>query len=216
MSIFYPLDHFQRNKFFWTILYVMLDKYIILKKGQLMSIEDSSRQRFLQELYNRAEGDFEIHISMYDLGRDLGFEKDEADALGQELFIEGLAEMKTLSGGMGITQKGLKALNITITPKNNPHSFRLESSPVLDEQGKKIVQELLDKIRTALDSKALPFDLMEEIVIDLKTIEVQMLSHKPKTPIIREIFKFIDQNLKDFAPQDLKLELQTIISIPAG
>ncbi len=177
-----------------------------------MSIEDASRQRFLQELYNRAEGDFEIHISMYDLGTDLGFEKDEAAAFAQELFIEGLAEMKTLSGGMGITQKGLKALGINITPKKENNSFIL-GSPVLDEQGKKAVQELLNKIRTALDSKALPFDLMEEIVIDLKTIEVQMLSPNPKTPIIREIFKFIDQNIKGLVPQDLKLELQTIISI---
>jgi hypothetical protein len=183
---------------------------IFLKKGQLMSIEDASRQRFLQELYNRAEGDFEIHISMYDLGTDLGFEKDEAAAFAQELFIEGLAEMKTLSGGMGITQKGLKALGINRTPKKEDNSFILGSSPVLDEQGKKAVQELLNKIRTALDSKAISFDLMEEIVIDLKTIEVQMLSPNPKTPIIREVFKFIDQNLKGLALQDLKFELQTI------
>ena len=175
-----------------------------------MSFEDSSRQRFLQELYNRAEGDFEIQISMYDLGEDLGFEKDEAAAFAHDLFIEGLAEMKTLSGGMGITQKGLKALGIEITPKKEDNSFILGSSPVLDEQGKKAVQELLNKIRTALDSKAISFDLMEEIVIDLKTIEVQMLSPKPKTSIIREIFKFIDQNLKDLVPQDLQLELQTI------
>ncbi len=177
-----------------------------------MSSEDFSRQRFLQALYNKAEGDFEIHISMYDLGTDLGFEKDEAAAFAHDLFIEGLAEMKTLSGGMGITQKGLKALGINIPPNKEDTSFIL-GSPVLDEQGQKVMQELLDKIRSALDSKALPFDLMEEIIIDLKTIEVQMLSPKPKTSIIREIFKFIDQNLKDLVPQDLKLELQTIISI---
>jgi hypothetical protein len=181
-----------------------------LKKGQLMSSEDFSRQRFLQALYNRAEGDFALQISMYDLGTDLGFEKDEAAVFAQELFIEGLAEMKTLSGGMGITQKGLKALGIEITPKKEDNSFILGNGPVLDEQGKKAVQELLNKIRTALDSKAISFDLMEEIVIDLKTIEVQMLSPKPKTSIIREIFKFINQNLKDLVPQDLKLELQTI------
>ncbi|MDA3917810.1 MAG: hypothetical protein PF690_12680 [Deltaproteobacteria bacterium] len=175
-----------------------------------MSIKDSSRQRFLQELYNRAEGDFDLQISMYDLGTDLGFEKDEAAAFAQELFIEGLAEMKTLSGGMSITQKGLKALNINITPKKEDNSFILGSSPVLDEQGQKAIQELLNKIRTTFDSKPLPFDLMEEIVIDLKTIEVQMLSPNPKTRIIREVFKFIDQNLKGLAPPDLQLELQTI------
>ncbi|MEN8210332.1 MAG: hypothetical protein ABFR31_01325 [Thermodesulfobacteriota bacterium] len=178
-----------------------------------MSSEDSSRQIFLQELYNRAEGDFEIHISMYDMGTDLGLEKDEAAAFAQDLFIEGLAEMKTLSGGMGITQKGLKTLGIKIIPKKEDNFLILGSSPVLDEQGQKAVQELLNTIRASLDSKALPFDLMEEIIIDLKTIEVQMLSPKPKTRIIREILKFIYQNLKGLVPQDLKLELQTLISI---
>ena len=103
--------------FFEQLYMLCLINILFFKKGQLMSFEDSSRQRFLQELYNRAEGDFEIQISMYDLGTDLGLEKDEAAVFAQELFVEGLAEMKTLSGGMGITQKGLQALGINITPK---------------------------------------------------------------------------------------------------
>ena len=118
-----------------------------------------------------------------------------------------------LKGDFRREGKGLKALGIEITPKKEDNSFILGSSPVLDDQGKKAIQELLDKIRAALDSKAISFDLMEEIVIDLKTVEVQMLSPKPKTSIIREVFKFINQNLKDLVPQDLQLELQTIISI---
>ncbi|MCK5350583.1 MAG: hypothetical protein KAJ25_14395 [Desulfobacula sp.] len=177
-----------------------------------MSSEDSSRQAFLQELYNRAEGDFEIQISMYDLGADLGLEKNETVALAQDLFIEELAKMKTLSGGMGITQKGLESLGANITPENEGQSFKLGSGPVLDDQGKKAVHELLNKIRSGLDNKAFSFDLMEEIVIDLKTIEVQMLSPNPKTLIIREPFKFINQNLKDLALQELQLDLQTIIA----
>ncbi len=115
-----------------------------------MSLKDSSRQAFLQELYNRAEGDFEVQISMYDIGADLGLEKNDAAAIGQDLFIEGLAEMKTLSGGMGITQKGLEALGIKITPKNETRYFRLGNGPVLDDQGKKAVHELLNKIRADL------------------------------------------------------------------
>ncbi|MCK5696432.1 MAG: hypothetical protein KAH62_07570 [Desulfobacula sp.] len=177
-----------------------------------MGFKDSSRQTFLQELYNRAEGDFKVQISMYDIGAYLGLGKDEAAALGQDLFIEGLAEMITLSGGMGITQKGLEAVGINITSKNESQYFSLGSDPVIDDQGKKAVHELLNKIRSGLDSKTFSFDLIEEIVIDLKTIEVQMLSPKPKTLIIRETFKFINQNIKGLAPQDLKLELQTIIS----
>jgi hypothetical protein len=177
-----------------------------------MSFKNSSKQAFLQELYSRAEGDFKAQISMYDIGADLGLGKNEAAKLGQDLFIEGLAEMITLSGGMGITQKGLEALGINITPKNEAQYFRLGSGTVLDDQGRKAVHELLNNIRSGLDSKAFPFDVMEEIVIDLKTIEVQMLSPTPKTLIIREMFKFINLNIKGLVSQELKLELQTIIS----
>ncbi|MCP4669662.1 MAG: hypothetical protein GY857_00020 [Desulfobacula sp.] len=177
-----------------------------------MTSENSSRQAFLQALYNAADGDFEVQISMYDLGADIGLGKDEAAAFCQDLFIEGLAEMKTLSGEMGITQKGLEALGINITPKNEALHFRLGSGPVLDEKEIKAVHKLLNKIRADLDGKAFPFNLMEEMVIDLKTIEVQMLSINPKTSIIREIFKAIDQNFKNLASHDLKLALQTLIS----
>jgi hypothetical protein len=179
--------------------------YSFKGKGNFMSFDEPSGRVFLQELYNRAEGDFEAQISMYDIGTDLGLEKNEASAEAQDLFIEGLAEMKTLSGGMGITQKGLDALGMDVTPKKEAQSYSLGSGPVLDDQGKKSVYELLDKIKADLDNKALSFDLMEEIVIDLKTIEVQMLSPNPKTAIIRETFKFLNQHLKD-------PDLQAIIS----
>ncbi|MCP3901806.1 MAG: hypothetical protein GY707_19020, partial [Desulfobacteraceae bacterium] len=151
-----------------------------------MSFDDSSKQVFLQELYNRAEGDFEVQVSMYDIGDDLGLEKDEVEALSQGLFIEDLAEMKTLSGGMGITPKGLEALGIKIVSKNGDQSFRLGNGPVLDDQDQKAVHNLLNKIKENFDSKAFSFDIIEEIVIDLKTIEVQMLSPSPKTQIIKE------------------------------
>ncbi len=182
------------------------------KKGQLMSFNDSSKQAFLQELYNRAKGDFEVQISMYDIGTDLGLEKNEVNAFAQDLFIEDLAEMKTLSGGMGITLNGLETLGINIPSKNGTQSFRLSSGPVLDNQDKKVIHKLLNKTRADLDSRALSFDIMEEIVIDLKTIEVQMLSPNPKTQIIKETFKSINQNFKDHASQDLQLDFQAIIS----
>lgn len=203
----------EQNKFFLTncICYVC-SLYKISKKGQLMSFDDSSRQIFLQELYNRAGGDFDVQVSMYDIGTDLGLAKEEVATLAQDLFIEELAEMKTLSGGMGITHKGLKTLGIKISSKNGVQSFRLGGDPVLDDQNQKEVLDLLGKIRAGLDGKALYFELMEEIVIDLKTIEVQMLSPHPKTLIIKETLKSINQNLKGIDPQDLEFDLQAIIS----
>jgi len=177
-----------------------------------MSFDHSSRQAFLQELYNRAEGDFQAQISMYDIGMDLGLGKEDAAQLAQDLFIEELAEMKTLSGGMGITQKGLKTLGIRIIPEKGSRSFQLGRDPVLDDQSKKAVHELLAEIRSGLGNKAFSFDRMEEAVMDLKTIEVQMLSPHPKTQIVRETLKSIHQNLQGIVPEDLESDLKTIIS----
>ncbi len=177
-----------------------------------MSIKESIREIFLKELYNRAGGNFEIVISMYEIGKDLGIKEDESAELGQELFIEGLAEMKTLSGGMGITGKGIEALGMEAPLKHAASTFRLKKYEILDDNGEKAVHRLLDRIRADLDNKACPFELMEETVIALKTIEVQMLSPRPRSSIIMEIFNVLYQNLKNILHNDLRVELKTAIS----
>nr|NJM02177.1 hypothetical protein [Desulfobacula sp.] len=150
---------------------------------------------FLYELYTRTEGNPETQVSMYEVGQALGLEKDEAGTLAESLYIQGLAELKTLSGGIGITREGLAALEINIDPGPDP-SLSLGTAPVLEDRGRAALDTLLPEIKKTLGAARMSYPRMAELLMDIKTIEVQMLSPAPKTAIIREILKSIQANLE--------------------
>lgn len=177
-----------------------------------MAEKEALKRAFLNALYVKADGDFDAQVSMQELGAEIGIEEQDAAEFAQEFYIEGLAEMKTLSGGMGITRKGLDALDIKITPKGKGACYKLGSAPVVDGEGKKEVEALVTKIKAELDTASLPYDLMEEIVFDLKTIEVQLLSPKSKTAVIKDIFKLMDGNIGEKVSQAVRQQLRAIVS----
>jgi hypothetical protein len=53
---------------------------------------------------------------------------------------------------------------------------------------------------------------VEEVVMDIKTMEVQLLSPKPKTGIVREIFNSLNRNLKQTGAGDLNQKLSAVLS----
>ncbi len=76
-------------------------------------------------LGDAAEGDTEAIVSMHDVGQALGFEKTDAGKMAEALYSEGYAELKTLSGGIGITSMGLQAL-----PSHQTRLFPQRSEPL--------------------------------------------------------------------------------------
>lgn len=50
------------------------------------------------------------------------------------------------------------------------------------------------------------------MVIDIKTIEIQLLSPNPKTAVIREILRPLSQSIEGEENQGLKGKLETLIS----
>lgn len=148
---------------------------------------------FLYELYTRTEGNPEAQVSMYEVGQALGLEKDEAGTLAESLYIQGLAELKTLSGGIGITREGLAALEINIDLGPDP-SLSLGTGRVLE--GRTALDTILQEIKKTLEAARMSYPQLEEILMDIKTIEVQMLSPAPKTAVIREVLKSIHANFE--------------------
>ena len=78
-----------------------------------MNPDDLPGKSFLDELYLRTKGDSAAQVSMYDVGATLGLSKAESGSLAESLMVEGLVELKTLAGGIGITSEGLAILGIT-------------------------------------------------------------------------------------------------------
>jgi hypothetical protein len=176
-----------------------------------MNLDNPEAKAFLFELYTMTQGDPEAHVSMYDVGTTLGLEKDEAGTMAEDLYTQGFAELKTLSGGIGITSQGLKALDIPVAPEFDD-ALQLGAGPVLEDVGKEAVNTILQDIKTGIARGKQVYPQLEEMVIDIKTIETQMLSPNPKTQVIREVLRSLHTNIAASGPEDLAVKLDIIIT----
>jgi hypothetical protein len=148
-------------------------------------------QRFLVELYLRTQGDSSIKVSMYDIGEVLGLDRRASFQTAEELLVTGLAELKTLSGGIGITTDGVaEARQLGVVGEGNTGPS-LGNAPVLDETGRQAVEQISTRLKSQMGEKGLDFDQLAEMLADLKSIDTQLSSPKPKTAIIRECFQSI-------------------------
>ncbi len=175
-----------------------------------MDIESPEIRSYLAQLNTMTGGDPAIQVSMHEVGAALGLGEDEAGLMAETLFIGGHAELKTLSGGIGITVMGLEALGIT--PAVNPdQTLCLSNDIFLNDLDKENVGTILADIKSGLVSGVEDYDTMETVVMDIKTIEVQMLSPRPKTAVIREVLKSVQEAFpsKDFSELSARLSAMT-------
>ena len=163
-----------------------------------------NERNFLIKLYELTQGNPSSQVSMYDLGEAIGLDRDNALKTAEVLFGFGLAEIKTLAGGIGITEAGLSEVmgNDADQEMAGTNGFRLGNAPLIDDAGQKSVEQVISSIKTQTGSLGLDFDTLEELLADLKTIDVQLTSSRPKTKIIRECFQsIIDVLQKDHADE---------------
>ena len=178
-----------------------------------MDIEDHPAARaYLYKLYTLTQGDIRKTASMYEIGESLGLDRSDSGAMAESLFLQELAELKTLSGGIGITLQGLDALDIEIPPSDDAGSYKLTSDPILDAQGKEAIEKLIQEIKDGVPQLEMTYDKLEEMVIDIKTIEIQMRSPNPKTGVIRQTFQSLQGNLSENTPKTLSQKINTLVS----
>lgn len=175
-----------------------------------MEIDTPELKAYLFELYTMTQGDVQAQVSMYEVGTRLGLEKAESGTQAEALLFDGYAELKTLSGGIGITRQGLEALDVVVEPEQGTPSLHLGKGPVLEAPGKKDLEAVLKEIKQQMTLSNADYGLWEEVIMDIKTIEVQMLSPHPKTAVIREVLKSLGQCLSGKA--DLKEKLAALIA----
>ncbi len=176
-----------------------------------MELDNVEAKAFLFEIYSMVKGDTEAQVSMHDVGKTLGLENSEAKKIAEDLFIQGFAELKTLSGGIGITIQGLKALDVKGISQPD-ESMGLGDGIVLEEQGKEAVEKIIQDIKDDIAKPKTPYEQLEEMVIDIKTIEIQMLSPNPKTGVIREVFGSLHKNLSGSGQDDLVARMDILIN----
>lgn len=175
-----------------------------------MKPESPEEQAFLSQLYRIVKDDLEAQASLYDIGESLGLDRSEAEGLAQALYIQGVAEMKTLSGGMGITVQGLAALDVALPA--GATGFSLGRETVLNADSREALDTFLEELKTDISEGSGNYEHLEEMVLDMKTLDVQLLSPRPKTGIIREIFKSLAQNLDQAGAKEAAARLNSVIS----
>ncbi len=177
-----------------------------------MDIDDLMIKGFLEQLYRQTGGDAENIVSMYDVGAVIGLGKSEAGNLAEQLIVQGQVELKTLSGGVSITADGLMVLGISAPLANSPESdLRLGNGPVVNDADRDNIDRIIQKIKEELSDQSLEYDLLEEIIIDLKTIEVYMLSPRPKVSVLLEIFRSLKDAFETVRSSKIATLLTTII-----
>jgi hypothetical protein len=159
-----------------------------------MDNEDGKLYRFLEALFDRTGGEPSNQMSMYDIGTSLSLDRDEAKRIVEELIGAGWVAIMTLSGGISLTSDGMEKMR----QQKRDRPFAEDATPTLGEDAvlDNARQEKVEKIVADLKSQAgnigLAFDTLQELMADVKTIEAQMTSSKPKTEIVRACFRSIE------------------------
>ncbi len=172
-----------------------------------------NERNFLIKLYELTQGNPSSQVSMYDVGETIGLERDDALKTAEVLFGFGMAEIKTLAGGIGITEAGLSEVMKNDADKKmaGANGFRLGNAPLIDDAGQKSVEQVISGIKTQTGSLGLDYDSLEELLADLKTIDVQLTSSRPKTKIIRECFLSIIDVLQKVDSDELVNQAKGLI-----
>jgi hypothetical protein len=157
-----------------------------------MNSDEMTSTTYLQELYNVTQGNTETQVSMHDTGINLGFDKAESGRIAEELMVQGYIELKTLAGGISITDEGLRFLGFT--PQSNRsevEALTLSSGPIVNEDDKAMCKKVMSSIQNELSTLELDFPSIEQIVLDLKAMDIHLLSSSPKTAVLLELFRSI-------------------------
>lgn len=177
-----------------------------------MTSDEFTIKSYLEELYRQTGGDTECQVSMYEIGASVGLEKTEAGSLAEQLMVQGLAELKTLSGGIAITAEGLSSLGVSAPPPTPAtDSLQLGTETVITDSDRQTINLLTEEIKAASTELEIDYTLFEEIVIDLKTIEIQLLSPQPKTRVIAELFRSLQTILQSAKAENLAAKLAAAV-----
>lgn len=161
-------------------------------------MDNGTQQRgeFLNALYQQTGDDLDKHAATLDVGAAIGLQKQEASALAEELMLAELVELKTLAGGIGITRSGMEILEKEgYISGSSVTVYTLRGNPVLTDDDREITAELLDSLRTRFAEGDIAYENLEEVVFDIKTVEVQLLSPKPKTAVVRAALSCLRQSV---------------------
>ena len=144
---------------------------------------DESGQNFLLSLYRETKGDTTVQIS----------DRAEASKLTEDLMGWSLVELRTLSGGVAITSSAVEEIEgLGYGAAGTAEaSVRLGNDRLVSNKVRQAIEQVAGDIKQEAGRLGLPYEALSELMADLKTVDVQLESARPKTAILRECFRSI-------------------------
>lgn len=170
----------------------------------------SDEQHFLRTLHEAVSGDMGGSVSMFDVGEKVGMDRAASSRTAENLMSWELVEVRTLSGAIGITQAGVDAIGPLAGDETGVAG--LGEGPVIDESGRACVDTVTTELKNRIGGLNLGFEAISEMTADLKTIDAQLASPKPKTAILRACFESIKDSMPDAGPNDLTSRIQDLLN----
>ena len=174
---------------------------------------DETGQQFLIQLFEQTGGESSTQVSMYDVGEGLGLDRDTSSRVAETLIGLQLAEIRTLSGGIGISIEGaneVKHLTGGGSPANGSPG-KLTDEPVMDPASCQGIEQAAVELKSQAGNLGLDYDGLSELMADLKTIDAQLGSSRPKTAIIRECLRSIKGVLEGVGNSDSLANIRALL-----
>lgn len=177
------------------------------------------RYQFLHILYNLSNVDIFKTFNVYEIGKELGFDRNLIQNIVSYLKNEGLIEIRAIGGIISITHLGIQEIEKAFSNPEKPtdyfpslnviligqmaHSQIQQSSSksiqigIVDENRYSEIREIIRLLKENLDKLNLKIIDKADIQTEIQTIELQMSSSKPKSTIIKECLISIKRILEN-------------------
>ncbi len=172
---------------------------------------DEAGKNFLLELFRQTDGKTSAKASMYDIGAALGMEKQDAKHIAEELMGWNLIEIRTLSGGIAITNDGIEKARQMGATGGTAAAVGLGNALILDDAAHKAVENVINGLKAEIGKSGLNFETLNELVADIRTVDAQLFSSKPKTAIIRECFRSVKAALEKTGAKECLMQVKNLL-----
>lgn len=168
---------------------------------------DPTTSDFLARIVERSGGDTSVNLSMYEIGTELGLDKEGARQTAEDVIGRHLVEIVSLGGSIRLTDQGLEAaekLGFSFSPPRDKSSGEIiaQTTPVRGTDRKlrvmsPVAVQGLRKLAAKLIMGASP-----ETQPDLSLLLAHICSPKPKAGVAAELLLSILSGLDEGEPRD--------------
>ena len=180
------------------------------------------RLQFIYRLYELTEGNEYAYVNMFDLGKELGLDKDLSSSITQYLRGESLLAYKAIGGIIGITHGGVveveEALSNPARPTEHFPAFNViyvghmvnsqiqqamgpGAAQTINMSGDRLeeIRRVLQEIQQSMRSLDLKQGEMQDLEASIETLSAQLKSTRPKQSIVAECLQSIRKILEGAA-----------------